>query len=225
MAELTWIVSKILDCNGKPCDWVIVSPTGGTGSATPTITINEGVDPNDCEEAYVYISASTKEEQIIPITRCVPECSCKAMGYTAVKYTNVSSDGGTIQIGTYNKDIICVEKASVEIDGIVLTSYTMSNGVITADVSAYDNTEQGRTGWFKFYYDGIICSEGNKVSQGQGQDACDVIGCPEGAVTPSTIVFGTEGGTENFALPNMGDCFDVNYSVSSSWVNVDLKNG
>ena len=59
MAELTWIVSKILDCNGKPCDWVIVSPTGGTGSATPTITINEGVGPNDCEEAYVYISAST----------------------------------------------------------------------------------------------------------------------------------------------------------------------
>ena len=225
MAELTWIVSNILDCNGKPCDWVVVSPTGGTGSSTPTITINEGVDPNDCEEAYVYISASTKEEQIIPITRCVPECSCKSMGYTAVKYTNVSSDGGTIQIGTYNKDIVCAEKASVEIDGIVLTSYTMSNGVITADVSAYDNTEQGRTGWFKFYYDGIVCSEGNKVSQGQGQDACDVIGCPEGAVTPSTIVFGTEGGTENFSLPNMGDCFDVNYSVSSSWVNVDLKNG
>lgn len=223
MAELTWIVSKILDCNGKPCDWVIVSPTGGTGSATPTITINEGVGPNDCEEAYVYISASTKEEQIIPITRCVPECSCKAMGYNAKKITTAATAGETIQIATYNDDDnVCVGKASVEVDGIVLTSYNMGGGVITATVSPYDGTEDGRTGWFKLYYDGIICSEG-KVIQGKGQDSCDSDACPDPTVlTP--ITFPTEGGTQPFALPSFSDCLDVNYSVSSSWVSVDLKN-
>jgi len=178
-STLSWKVSGITYGCSNSSGWVEVEPSTGDGDATPTVKITAATGPDDCPSATIFISASTGQIQSIPVSRCIPECSCKSLDFKAVSVSEQEATGGSVKIGTYKKDCPCVEYAHVDVDGIVLCSPTLINGEIYATVSP-NESEEPRTGWFRFRYNGNICLENDDIKQKgkqtkcAGEEICDV---------------------------------------------------
>ena len=120
MAELSW-TSEIIyysEC-GQDQNWVSITPTQGTSSSSPIVSVKAATSPNDCPRASIIIT-SNGETQIIPVVRCLPECECKSINFVPnPSLTELPAGGGSVVLGTY-KDGACVENMQVITDGTVI---------------------------------------------------------------------------------------------------------
>ena len=179
--DLSWKVTEIrYGCSNNSGNWVSVNPSMGNGDATPTVNITAATSPDDCPSATIFISASTGQIQSVPVTRCIPECSCKSLDFKALSVAEQEADGSpSVQIGTFNTGCSCSAYAHVDVDGVVLCNPTSGGGNIYATVNPNED-EQARSGWFRFRYNGNICVDTTYVAQKAkeskcaGEEECDV---------------------------------------------------
>lgn len=180
-STLSWKVTEIrYGCSNNSGNWVSVSPSIGNGDATPNVNITAATSPDDCPSATIFISASTGQIQSVPVTRCIPECSCKSLDFKALSVAEQEADGSpSVQIGTYKNPCVCDKYAHVDVDGVVLCNPTSGGGNIYATVNPNED-EQARSGWFRFRYNGNICVDTTYVAQKAkeskcpGEEECDV---------------------------------------------------
>jgi len=179
-STLSWKVTEIRYGCSNSRNWVSVNPSMGNGDATPTVNITAATSPDDCPSATIFISASTGQIQSVPVTRCIPECSCKSLDFKALSVAEQEADGSpSVQIGTYKNPCVCDKYAHVDVDGVVLCNPTSGGGNIYATVNPNED-EQARSGWFRFRYNGNICVDTTYVAQKAkeskcaGEEECDV---------------------------------------------------
>ena len=172
--DLSWKVTEIRYGCSNSDEWVTIpeEEKSGSGDATPTVKIKAATGPDDCPSATIFISASTGQIQSVPVTRCIPECSCKSLDFKALSVAEQEADGSpSVQIGTYNNPCVCDKYAHVDVDGVVLCNPTSGGGNIYATVNPNED-EQARSGWFRFRYNGNICVDTTYVAQKAKESKC-----------------------------------------------------
>jgi hypothetical protein len=225
MADLTWKVSEIkYNCDTLGNNWVHVEPSTGVGSQDIEVIVRAATSQNDCDSATITISASTGDIQKIPVTRCLPQCSCQSMGFYGEELNNLDSSGEAHKkIGEYDSSSTCSNSMNIVTDGIVLTNPSKDGGNIYADVNP--NNGDARTGWYRFLFDGEICLE-KIVTQRRGVDPCEIGDCSSISVTfeggNTSIQVDNEGGTYRFTTSYSSDCWSLTKtSKSENWLSVN----
>ena len=210
MASLTWKVKKIEDsCGNSNPSWISVSPSTGTSSVNPNITVSEATSPDDCSDGYVVLSASTGDETIIPVSRCLPDCNCiKAAFASTIDGTEYGENyEGTVTAGTYNTN--ACGTIGVIVGGTIFdrSSVSVSNGKITIKVTANTSYDK-RYDFFRFTLNGKTCFSGS-ISQAAKVNPCYT--STTVSVTPTTITDETCAGTSaTYSLTGTGnECWFV----------------
>ena len=210
MASLTWKVKKIEDsCGNSNPSWISVSPSTGTSSVNPNITVSEATSPDDCSDGYVVLSASTGDETIIPVSRCLPDCNCiKAAFSSTIDGTEYGENyEGTVTAGTYNTS--ACGTIGVIVGGTIFdrSSVSVSNGKITIKVTANTSYDK-RYDFFRFTLNGKTCFSGS-ISQAAKVNPCYT--STTVSVTPTTITDETCAGTSaTYSLTGVGnECWFV----------------
>jgi hypothetical protein len=210
MASLTWKVKKIEDsCGNSNPSWISVSPSTGTSSVNPNITVSEATSPDDCSDGYVVLSASTGDETIIPVSRCLPDCNCTKVAFAStIDGTEYGENyEGTVTAGTYNTS--ACGTIGVIVGGTIFdrSSISVSNGKITIKVTANTSYDK-RYDFFRFTLNGKTCFSGS-ISQAAKVNPCYT--STTVSVTPNTITDETCAGTSaTYTLTGTGnECWFV----------------
>ena len=219
MAELSW-TSEIIyysEC-GQDQNWVSITPTQGTSSSSPIVSVKAATSPNDCPRASIIITTSNKETQIIPIVRCLPECTCKSINFVPKQLTELSAEGGSVELGTYD-DGACVENMQVVTDGTVICEPIIQGGTVTATVQPNQSTSP-RTGSYKVLLDADECYSRDNIVQEGKVDPCATAACP--SVTPATMAFESEGGEKTYSFENYDEnCWELIGVEKNDWITVN----
>lgn len=221
MANLTWSLKKKYDNCGGDGSWISLDITSGDEDTKPKITVTKATKPTDCASGFVILSLSNGEEEIIEVSRCVPECTCEEIDFNSNIPNPISKDGGTITLGTYTIKDECKKFVNVATDGVVLCNATIgSDGTLTATANKNTYTEE-RNGYFKLLFKGETCGEIIDVKQaGESPDACSNSSSDNATVSPITMNFETDGGSSSFTISN-NSCWPViSITSDSSWITI-----
>ena len=219
MAELSW-TSEIVyysEC-GQDQNWVSITPTQGTSSSSPIVSVKAATSPNDCPRASIIIT-SNGETQIIPIVRCLPECECKSINFVPnSSLTELPAEGGPVELGEYD-DGACVENMQVVTDGIVICEPIIQGRKVTATVQENPSTSP-RTGSYKILLDAEECYSRDNIVQEGKVDPCATAVCP--TVTPTTMPFESGGGEKTYSFANYDEnCWELIGVEKDDWITVN----
>ena len=162
MAKFSWTLKKIEDCSGNDITtngWVTVSPTSGDELKDgPKITVREATKETDCQTATVILSLSNGEKEYINVSRCVPECKCSDVKFTASTTTTASSDASSsFVLGKISVREDCRKYVNISTDGVVLCDatidYSKTNNNLTAKVNENPYIDS-RTGYYRILFKG-----------------------------------------------------------------------
>ena len=157
MADLTWTSEIVYDENcGDGQNWVSIAPAQGGSSDKPKVTVTKAAKPTDCAYATIIITSSSGEKQIIPVARCIPECDCEAIGFTAKTTIEIQeATKHTVELGGWTGSNACASDEKniiVSIDGNVLCDPVVDKTTKKIKATVNENPNEGeRIGSFKFF--------------------------------------------------------------------------
>lgn len=224
MAELTWTSEIVYDENcGDGQSWVSITPAQGGSSDKPKVTVTKAAKPTDCVYATIIITSSNGEKQIIPVARCIPECDCEAIGFTANTIAVQEATEHTVELGGWTGSNACAsdeKNIMVSVDGNVLCNPVVDKATKKIKATVNENPNEGeRIGSFKFFAPNSSSSCLEREVKQKGKEItptrceCDNLVIDEGG----SLSFDGNGGTETakFHLDSDG-CIGVFPEISES---------
>jgi hypothetical protein len=223
MADLSWTAETGYDCSET--GWIKINgrqSATGTGSATPSVKISPASSANDCTSGYILFTTSNGDSKKIPITRCLPDCSCSSIGYNDRMNGNTYETASTtVTAGTYIVNE-CSDGVNFVYGGSIIESMAKNNETITAVIK--ENSGNARSDFYKITYNGSPCFEGRITQKGKVSDCYTEETCAYSITTNVPNKVPCPGDRYNYTINN-GDnnCWsleDIYYSCGG-WFTVE----
>lgn len=221
---ISWTAETRYDCSGSN-NWITINGSqsaSGTGSATPSVEISPASSANDCTSGYILFTTSNGDSKKIPITRCLPDCSCSSIGYNDRMNGNTYETASTtVTAGTYIVNE-CSDGVKFVYGGSIIENMEKNNGTITAVIK--ENSGNSRSDFYKITYNGSPCFEGRITQKGKVSDCYTEETCAYSITTDLPNKVPCPGGTYHYTINNgVNDCWsleDIYYSCGG-WFTVE----